>query len=602
MARSSFFDFLSGYESDNKHGIKSSGGKRFFSRSYSGSVTGGGGTVLRRSVSIGNRLTGIFSFTQANAYGAGLLAYGITTFLAYFLIYYFEIPVENGFYSAVVGVLAVLFSIPLLVTGKPIAVALQSNRVADFIFFEFFCIKRPHYTEKIKPIPVFAVAITGTVLGLLGVFVPSWIVSVSILSSLILFVAFLSPECTFLLSLMALPYLNIIPYSDIFFAALVSLTVISFIRKVVCGKRVIFFEQYDLLIILLVSAFLISGIFVKGVDSFYRAGVLLVMSFGYILAGNLITNRRIADCAMNAVVISSVPASVYSVFLFAEGLFRGEITLEGLGISSTFGGTSECAVFFTVSAILCFALSKQAKGGLSFAYGAVGVLNVISLALTGEVMALLALLVGALGYFVFKMGRASLPLVFILALLPYLYFALPSALTELLSENISGAESTVEIIGLWRAALAVFAENVFFGSGMGAECFAEEMSELGIFGYTSAKNIFIEIGLEAGIFALLIFVLLLLVRIGHRIRYRIYLRQTDLGNLIAFIEAALLALVCFGATEYVWDAGSSFYLFLFVFGMGSSVLRLAKKEVDDRTLYYEDTRDADYSAIDIHLR
>lgn len=601
MARTSFFDFLDGYESDKKHGIRSSGGKSFFSRSYSGSVTGGGGTVLKRTVSLGNRLTGIFSFTGANAYGAGLLGYGITTFLAYFLIYYFKIPVENGFYSAVIGALAVIFSIPLLISRKPIALALQSNRVLDFIFFEFFCIKRTHKSEKTRPIPVFAVAVFGTVLGLLGFFVPSWTVSVSMVAALIIFVAFLSPECTFLISLMALPYLNVIPYSDIAFASLVGLTLLSFIRKVVCGKRVIFFEQYDFLILLLVCAFLVSGIFMKGTESFVRSVVLLAMSFGYVLASNLIANRRIADCALNAVVISSVPASVYSIFFFALGVSEGSITSANISVCSTFASSSECAVFFLCAVLFCATLSKRSGGKLSLIYTAVGVINFFALLVTGELMAVIALAVGAVAYFVFKMGRASIPLVILLALIPYLYFALPSEISEYISQNVSGADSAGELLSLWGAAVGVFLAYPIFGAGMGSESFAEEMESVGIFGYSSAHNTFIEIGLEAGAVALVIFVLILLVRVRHRFNYRTYLRQTDLDGTLAFIEAALLSLVCFGATEYIWSSGASFYLFFCVFGIGSAVLRFAKKEVDDRTLYYEDARDADYSAIDIHL-
>ena len=602
MARSSFWSFLSGYESDKNYGIKSSGRKRFFSRSYSGSVTGGGGTVLKRSVSIGNRLTGAFSYTQSKAYGAGLLGYGATTFLAYFLIYYFGIPVENGSYSAVLGALAVILAVPLLVSKRTIADALQANRVTDFIFFEFFCIKRPHTSEKTRAIPTAAVAVFGTALGLLGFFVPSWTVAVAIGGGVILFVALLSPECTFLISLMALPYLNVIPYSDIVFAAVTVLTLISFIRKVICGKRVIFFEQYDFLILLLTLIFIGVGIFTDGTESFFRSLSLLVMSFGYVLSGNLITNRRIADCAMNALVISSVPASVYSVFLFISGLSRGGITLGTLSIYSTFSGSLECAIFFLCSALFAAALSKQAGGKLGAVYSSVATLNVFVLMLTGEIMAVLALAVAAIGYFVLKMGRLSLPFLLMLALVPYLYFALPPQLTDLAAANISGAEPAAELLSVWRAALEIFSKHPIVGVGLGAEGIASKLSASGVLGYESAHNTFIELGLEAGLLALFVFVLILFVRVRHRASYRLYLKQTDLVETLSFIEAALLGMVCFGATEYIFAEGATFYLFWVVFGIGSAVLRFAKKEVDDRTLYYEDTRDDDYSAIDIHLR
>lgn len=602
MLRSSFFDFLRGYESDKKHGIKSSGKKRFFSRSYSGSVTGGGGAVLRKTVGLGNRLTRIFSFTQSNAYGAGLLGYGITTFLAYFLIYYFDIPLENGSYSAVIGTVAIVLGLPLLASRKPIAMMLQGNRALDFIFFEFFCIKRPHLSEKTKAIPIPAVTAFGIALGLIGVLVPSWIVAVAILGAIVTFIALLSPECTFLVSLMALPYLNIIPYSDIAFAVLVGLTLLSFIRKVVCGKRVIFFEQYDFLLILLSCAFLASGIFMKGTESFLSAVSLLVMSFGYILASNLIANRRLADCALNAVVISSIPASVYSVSLFVSELVRGGISIGTVSIASTFADSGECALFYICSALFSISLAKQASGKLGAAYFAVFVLNMVAIILTGEVFAVLALVLSAVGYIAFKAGRFSLPIIMILAAVPYLYIALPPSITDAFAVNVSGAEGGSELSALWQAAVKVFVENPIFGAGIGEDSFVREMKARGIGGYSDSHNTFIELGLEVGALALVLFVLILIIRVNHRNRYCIYLGQTDLEKPSAFIEACVFAFVCFGAMDYIWSDGASFYLFWCVFGIGSAVLRLAKREVDDRTLYYEDTRDADYSAIDIHLR
>ena len=602
MKRKPFLNLVNGYESDKSGGVKSSRKKRFFSRSYSGSVTGGGGSVLRRSVRLGNKLTEVFSFTQSNAYGAGLLGYGITTFLAYFLIYYFDIPLENGSYSAVIGTVAIVLGLPLVASRKPIGIMLQDNRVLDFLFFEFFCIKRPHFSEKARAIPLSVVTSIGVFLGLLGALVPSWTVAVSIGGAVVIFVALLSPECAFIISLMALPYLSVIPYSEIAFSILIGLTVISFVRKVVCGKRVIFFEQYDLLLILLAAAFLISGIFMKGSESFVSSVTMLVMALGYILAGNLIANRRLADCALNAVVISSIPASVYSVSLFVADILRGEVSLKNLAIDSTFSSGGECAMFMLCAVIFSVALAKQASGKLSAIYSAAAVLCAFALCLTGELFAVLALLIGFGGYFIFKAGGASLLLVIILAAVPYLYVALPPALTQTIAANISGAESGSELIELWSASVKVFLENPMFGAGIGEESFAEEMSSQGIVGYGDSHNTFIELGLEAGAIALLAFLLILLVRIRHRYNYRSYLKETDLDGTEAFIEVCLLSFVSFGATDYIWSDGASFYLFWCVFGIGSAVLRLAKKEVDDRTLYYEDTRDVDYSAIDIHLR
>ena len=47
------------------------------------------------------------------------------------------------------------------------------------------------------------------------------------------------------------------------------LAVLSFIRKVVYGRRAFFIEQYDIIIGVMLLVILISGIFIKGDDSFF---------------------------------------------------------------------------------------------------------------------------------------------------------------------------------------------------------------------------------------------------------------------------------------------------------------------------------------------
>jgi hypothetical protein len=77
-----------------------------------------------------------------------------------------------------------------------------------------------------------------------------------------------SPEFLFLGSLALIPFLNFIPSADFVLGAVVLLSLISFMLKVVYGKRVIFVEQYDIFLLGMLLFILISGIFVKGIESF----------------------------------------------------------------------------------------------------------------------------------------------------------------------------------------------------------------------------------------------------------------------------------------------------------------------------------------------
>ena len=605
MARRPLLDFLNGYEdADGRVGAKSGAGKSFFSRSYSGSITHSGSkNVFLMLTRVGDKFSHTLAFTSTKTYGAAFLSYGLACFLLYFLADYIEISGARLISSLIIGIASSLVSIPLLLLDKPMAHLLQENKAADFILFEFFCIKRVSGRENTKTFPSWLGAILGALLGAVGYFVPAYFVAVFVLVLLLVYITFLSPEFCLLLSLMAIPYLSYIPNSTTVFAISLTVGFVSFIRKVICGKRVVFFEQYDFLIALMLTFILISGIFIKGSESFTSSLIMVAMALGYVLAGNLITNRRIADSALGAVVISSLAPSLISLYTLISALSRGDFgSLVGRGVSSSFSSTDTAAAFFIVSILFSAALLKQSKGWGRVANFAVIVLNLIALLLTGEFFSVFALLLGALAYYILKTKSLALPLFILAFLIPYTVLFLPENIVDAVLAYVPGIDKISELKELWRATASAFSDNIFFGIGIGGESFAMEMGKYGIEGFLNSRNIFLEIGLEAGVGALICFALLLPVRIRHRVMYHSYIKHSQISTLAPFVSSALFALICYGATEYIWAEESVFYLFFAVFGIGSATLRIAKKEVDDKVLYYDDTRDVDSSAIDIEIR
>ena len=159
-----------------------------------------------------------------------------------------------------------------------------------------------------------------------------------------------------------------------------------------------------------------------------------------------------------------------------------------------------------------------------------------------------------------------------------------------------------DMLNLWRASFDIFESNVWIGIGMGSESFITHISKYLIDGHASSNNIFLELGIEAGVFALAALVLALIVRLRHRARYARYIRSSQVSTLSPALGVAFFGLVFYGSMNYIWADMPSFYLFWLVFGMGAASLRIAKRESDDRILYYEDARRSDYSAIDVEIR
>ena len=65
--------------------------------------------------------------------------------------------------------------------------------------------------------------------------------------------------------------------------------------------------------------------------------------------------------------------------------------------------------------------------------------------------------------------------------------------------------------------------------------------------------------------------------------------------------ACLFSLIAFGMVNYIWSDISAYYLFWCIFGIGSASLRVAKRDYDDKVIYYEETSAFDSSVIDIEI-
>ena len=63
-----------------------------------------------------------------------------------------------------------------------------------------------------------------------------------------------------------------------------------------------------------------------------------------------------------------------------------------------------------------------------------------------------------------------------------------------------------------------------------------------------------------------------------------------------------------GATVYIWQDLSLYYLFWCVFGVGSATLRIAKQEYDDRAIYsrtmmsFHESSGREMASVDVRVK
>ena len=600
MSDFSLKNLLSGYEhKDDRHG------ESFFSRSVTGYMNKSRGQhkILRGLTVIGDKLSETLAYTSTRGYGAFLICFGMLSLMLHFIKEYLDKSLTVSPYVFVVGIVASLLSIPFLIFDKPISLALADFPLTDYIFYEFFCIKRTPLKAGAKGLHAAVCLIPGIALAILGSFVPLWTVVLGIGIALYVFLTFTSPEFSYFLIFLIFPYVNLIDTDFPILTVLVAVTLLSYARKVLLGKRIYYFEQYDIILFVLLLFILLAGVFMKGMESFTASVELIVLAMGYVLTNGLCTNRRLCDCVVNAVVISSVPVSFFSALSFViEVLKKGTLSVS---VNSVFFSNSQVlALFLVVSAVFAFylAVTHRMRSGRVI-YSTLLVVIFLGIVSTLQVWAFITLLLAFLCYGATALKRGTGLAMAVCVLLPSVFLFLPVSVMQRLAElPVLSALKLDRYAVRWANSFSILKEHLFTGIGMGEDSFRTEYSEFGGVLFNDSGSFFLEVGVESGVFTLFCLFVFLAVRLVHRSKYSYYVSKSAVHATSPFASVALATMLIFGTFNYIWGDPSTYYLFWCIMGMGSATLRISKLEFDDRFDYYHDGSSSDSYSVDVHIK
>ena len=600
MAKRKFIEYINGYTTDDKN----SSGKKFSVAVVTGSANRVSMSRAGKYIaSFFEKLTKVISYTPSRTYGAFLAVFGALSLVLHFVKDYIGIYEVVPLWALLISSFFALLSVPFLLSDKPLSIALQSNRVTDFVFFEFFCIRRMHKNDNERGIAPYIGIILGVIVAVFGAIFPLRTVVLSLGVLAYVFLTFLSPEFSFFSIFLMMPYLSF-DTDGLFLAALVGITLISYMRKVALGKRVYFFEQYDLGLFIMLFCILISGIFVKGVESFVSSVVMILLGMGYILASSLVTNRRLADGLTNAVIISAVPVSVIAIVQSIVDIVRGGLA-SFEGACATFDSPSTLSIFLLVA--LCFStyfVDVRRKKAVKVLYAVITCIIFVALISTMSFWAFGALIIGTIAFAAQKMRHGSGLVLLLLSAFTYLLLFIPSQYRDMIySSEIAEALGLSDSIRRWQTSFMMLRDNLFLGVGIGDDSFVKEIiNYTSSFDYSNSGNFLLELACEAGIISLFVFIIIYLIRVRHRGIYQPYVRNSLMSKVSTYTTVLTVILMAYGAFNYIWADMSMYYLFWCVFGLGSAALRVSKSEFDDRVAYFSDGSAEDSSSIDISIR
>ena len=286
-----------------------------------------------------------------------------------------------------------------------------------------------------------------------------------------------------------------------------------------------------------------------------------------------------------------------------DGSFANEITARA---TATFANPNVYAVFLIPAIVFSWlGASDQKHSSSSRFYCFICLcINLIAMALTFTRGAWVALGISFLALLVLRSKSSPKALLIPLGLLPIGLCFIPSVFINRILSIVNLSDSSIASrLSIWRSSLLMFKDHLLFGIGRGGESFEEEFVKYAEEAVTAphSHNLFLEIGIEAGAVALILFIFLMIVRTRHLATYAKYISKSSITATALAGAISVFALITFGMTDYIFYNPVMIYLFFAIFGLSSASLRISKREHDDELYFSGGSASSESASLDVSL-
>ncbi len=561
-----------------------------------------------------NKVISFLRFCEARSYGISLIIFGLLSLLSYFISAYVPIPYVTDWTTLVAGILSIAISIPLILSKQSILAVMEKSIIISNIFFDFFGIRRSAETKVLPASPLLAVGI-GAALGILGFFVSPILILGILLLAVLCAMVMSTPEFGLTIIVFLLPFMVIFEHPTVVCCAMIILCYISYIRKLAMGKRSFSFRPCDLFVLLFSAFYLAGGIFSFATDGSSTRSALVyfcIMSV-YFLSSNLLNNKRILDTVIRSLIVSGLIISLLGIFqqlggyITADWLDTDAYEYISGRIVATFDNPNVLASYLIL--VIPFAivyLFEREKHIATTVYRGIALVALMAaLVLTWSRGAWVGCAVSVLMLIAFAFRTSPKLIVAIFAGLPNLLLLAPDAVWSRIASIFSFLGNDIDSsvfyrLTVWRDSISMLIDNIFGGVGVGSEAFSSVYIKYASIGAESAlhsHNLFLQIGLEVGIFALVLFILVLVYtfRSCYSVEFKANQSSVRAACLAGFCSAT--ALITNGLTDYVWYNYRICLLFWLVLGICNASYRIATEE--QRYTDFVNARISTFAAVDV---
>lgn len=517
-------------------------------------------------------------YMPLRGYGTLMITYTVYTVLISVFKMYFATGQWVSVSLFAEGITAILLSLVLLLASskKTLASALIESKILSYVCFDMLGIrKQPFERDKRSETSMLAVFLIGSALSLLTLVWSTRTIAFAVLWILFLRVTMVGPESGLLLSMFLLPLL---PMQTV--AVMVLCSGLSYVMKLLRGKRNLKMNFYMLVTLLFAVSVLVSGWIRTAGDGGREAGNMLILLLMFFLVCQLFSQREWIGRGASVVGLAVVITAVRGTVLFALGYLPEKITgiftfLPKDEYLLSFDSPEFYGLFLAIgAAVYLVRLNNRIKikaWGIAFF-----LVLVAGVAVSHSPMAWIVAIFGVLFLLVLYKNVFLLPSLLVSAAAFCCTLFLPENVMAQLSSFSAGFSASAK--GVWNELLSG-AERGFFGIGSG--------------GAAEGGNSFTHVLTVWGFMG--VFFISVMVIGGFAFGFYAALKNEQTSPQLKWIlcgyEAALASVLVAGIGSDIWQSNTVLYLFFFLMGMTFATGRVLLKEGEQQMRSSELDRD-----------
>ena len=487
--------------------------------------------------------------------------------------------------NGVAAICMALGAVPFLVSKGTLSTVLRGSELTVKLVSMLGFNKDKLWSDEIRG-KYWIAFILGALAGLASAVVEPMFVFIGIAAVIVLYLILAVPEFGLMGVAFLMPF---IPTMAL--AGLTILVALSFIFKLIRGKRTLNFTRIDFFVATFTVLLILGGVVSHSLGSLAPAFLFVCLISVYFMVSCSVRSREWIKRIIMAIIISAMIVGAYGIVQYAFGTFGANAWLDSdmfEGISGRAASTlenpnmlGEYLILIIPMAFAAFITGKKNSGASKkFTFMCLAIMA-MCLILTWSRGAWLGFMFSMVIFLLIWNKRSMWIFAGGVMMLPVLPLILPQSIIGRFTSigNLADTSSSYRV-NVWRGAVHMLRDNLFNGIGIGESAWYELYPEYSLDGIEAAPhshNLFLQIALEHSIFGLIIFLAILFLLI--KLCFGLFRRLGHESDSISRSSAAatrltvagplcgLAAVLLQGFTDYSWYNYRVYLIFWLVLGL-----------------------------------